>query len=833
MSSITANSPSPHFKFPSSGSPALHEGKDYFSFNSYNHGLQSPKPTTSTEDSMSKENQIRIPLDPKIDQQNLNMDKTGNVTHDFFNKDTPTMSKFHNKFDSLSSILTNGSDLTLVDNVQQRPKLPRVNDSTDTLSEIPLFRPPSLKFISSPINSNRHYGSITPSSATDSTFHSKLSSSSPHMTPTRPMVRHATSLSQDNTRFNLTRINKDLIYQLPKESSLISGENLIKLIDDSELSHQLESPNLIMIDVRPFGEYCKNHIKNSVNVCLSSTLLKRSSFGLRRCIDSLPAQDKSLFLSHLDIESSELHNTRFPTVVLYDSMTSSETKASLSISYTASKFIQDKDWNSDIYILEGGFTRFQQHYLSYLSNMEQFLQVHSQNGNNSLFSTITPESSPTSSINSISSLPLMPPTRANPGGKLTSSPILGRFVLPSPAPSVFKTRHNEELMTSRPDNSLSLLESSLSSEERDQLPTWILNTIGNDHGCSSIAKKFNYLEKTERDRLRKVFSTCQKDDDTPEISSGVELGNKNRYKDILPYEHSRVKLKESGCDYINASYISSDQSSNRYIATQGPLYGTIGDFWSLVVSHKSPLILSLTAQSEGGVEKCAPFWEAGLYHESSNVIKVELLEQNDNFMMNENSQTPAILRRLKISINDTIVHEILQLQIISWPDYGVCVDREDLLSLVGLKQSLLETTGLQDYPIIVHCSAGCGRTGTFCAIDSIIDMLSSNEVQRCDNVDPISQIVESFRRQRISMVQTIRQYLLIYDTVLLFMKKKLNNTNNKNNNYDDFWDKRVFNMALQGVTHKEIQGETHNTKTNNTNQNSDILSHFISDMRQV
>ncbi|SCU91539.1 LADA_0F10572g1_1 [Lachancea dasiensis] len=312
------------------------------------------------------------------------------------------------------------------------------------------------------------------------------------------------------------------------------------------------------------------------------------------------------------------------------------------------------------------------------------------------------------------------------------------------------------------------------------------------------------------------------------ISSGVELGSKNRYKDIFPYEHTRVILQkddttfESAASeditetYINANYLvnpfiqlqgslKSTCKNVRYIATQAPLAATTYDFYTCILNNNVPLILSLTDEFENGVEKCFKFWAEGDY----DGIQIRLLaEQEVQTSELESGAGSVTIRRIQIRQPGGRVFETLQAQIKNWPDLGVMVNPRQILELICLKNVVVnELFEKQVYAngylptILVHCSAGCGRTGTLCALDSVlnnaskIDGLKQEWAERrsatevnpwsprrnscLDNsiFDPVIITINKFRKQRISMVQNVNQYLFIYDCLTsyfdLCMKAKM------------------------------------------------------------
>uniref|UniRef100_A0A3Q3AQR8 protein-tyrosine-phosphatase n=1 Tax=Kryptolebias marmoratus TaxID=37003 RepID=A0A3Q3AQR8_KRYMA len=233
---------------------------------------------------------------------------------------------------------------------------------------------------------------------------------------------------------------------------------------------------------------------------------------------------------------------------------------------------------------------------------------------------------------------------------------------------------------------------------------------------------------------------------------------KNRYTNILP-DFSRVKLismhNDEGADYINANYIPGYKHSKEYIATQGPLPETRNDFWKMVLQQKSPIIVMLTQCNERRRQvKCDHYWpfknEPVMYGD----ISVEMLSEN-------NESTEWIIRKFRLGYADE-TQDVLHLNYISWPDHGVPTVNaiESILQFVHIVRQ--QANRIKD-PIIVHC-AGVGRTGTFMALDRLMQHIREHEF-----VDILGMVSE-MRSHRVSMVQT--EYVFIHQCVLLMWQKK-------------------------------------------------------------
>ncbi|CAI4231085.1 unnamed protein product [Auanema sp. JU1783] len=229
--------------------------------------------------------------------------------------------------------------------------------------------------------------------------------------------------------------------------------------------------------------------------------------------------------------------------------------------------------------------------------------------------------------------------------------------------------------------------------------------------------------------------------------------HKNRYANVVAYDHSRVSLTNaeevSGGDYINANYIDGYDKPKTYIATQGPLPETFADFWRMVWEEGSATIVMLTNLEERSRVKCDQYWPTRGTSVYGN-IHVTLLETM--------VLAHYTMRTLRIQCSDEPeVREIRLLQYTAWPDHGV--PDHPTPFLIFLKR--VKTLNPPDAgPIISHCSAGIGRTGAFIAVDIMLERL------RYESTVDIFGCVTALRGQRSYMVQTEDQYVFIHDAVL-------------------------------------------------------------------
>uniref|UniRef100_A0A665W436 protein-tyrosine-phosphatase n=1 Tax=Echeneis naucrates TaxID=173247 RepID=A0A665W436_ECHNA len=233
----------------------------------------------------------------------------------------------------------------------------------------------------------------------------------------------------------------------------------------------------------------------------------------------------------------------------------------------------------------------------------------------------------------------------------------------------------------------------------------------------------------------------------------LENKSKNRYKNILPFDTTRVEIRETdpdvpGADYINANYI---REGKVFIATQGCLQNTVIDFWKMVYQESTHVIVMTTKEIERGRNKCVRYWPE--LHTTKEFGKV--LVRN----VDEQPAQDYILRKLEVTRLDRKepVRYIWHYQYLSWPDHGVPNEPGGVLWFleeVNRTQSTIPDTG----PIIVHCSAGIGRTGTIIKLWDYLYYFTY-----CD-ID-IPKTIQRVRQQRSGMVQTEAQYKFIYMAV--------------------------------------------------------------------
>uniref|UniRef100_A0A8C5G991 Protein tyrosine phosphatase non-receptor type 13 n=1 Tax=Gouania willdenowi TaxID=441366 RepID=A0A8C5G991_GOUWI len=239
------------------------------------------------------------------------------------------------------------------------------------------------------------------------------------------------------------------------------------------------------------------------------------------------------------------------------------------------------------------------------------------------------------------------------------------------------------------------------------------------------------------------------------IGQTKENKKKNRYKNIVPFDTTRVVLGKDG-GYINANFIKMPVKDEdfMYIACQGPLPTTLRDFWQMVWEQKSNVIAMMTQEVEAGKVKCQRYWPdtprtAEMVDERLQIMLIQ--DQNlDNFVI-------RLIEVKDVQTNQTQL--VTHLNYTGWPDHGTPSQPEQLLTFISYMRHIH-----QSGPIITHCSAGIGRSGTLICIDVVLGLISK------DADFDISAVVRNMRLQRHGMVQTEDQYIFCYQVILYVLR---------------------------------------------------------------
>ncbi|XP_036102062.1 tyrosine-protein phosphatase non-receptor type 12 isoform X3 [Molossus molossus] len=235
-----------------------------------------------------------------------------------------------------------------------------------------------------------------------------------------------------------------------------------------------------------------------------------------------------------------------------------------------------------------------------------------------------------------------------------------------------------------------------------------------DHnGEDNFARDFMRLRRlSTKYRTEKIYPTA-----TGEKEENVK---KNRYKDILPFDHSRVKLTlktpSQDSDYINANFIKGVYGPKAYVATQGPLANTVIDFWRMIWEYNVVIIVMACREFEMGRKKCERYWP--LYGEDPITFAPFKISCEA-----EQARPDYFIRTLLLEFQNES-RRLYQFHYVNWPDHDVPSSFDSILDMISLMRKYQEH---EDVPICIHCSAGCGRTGAICAIDYTWNLLKAGE----------------------------------------------------------------------------------------------------------
>ncbi|KAF7208245.1 receptor type A [Nothobranchius furzeri] len=260
-------------------------------------------------------------------------------------------------------------------------------------------------------------------------------------------------------------------------------------------------------------------------------------------------------------------------------------------------------------------------------------------------------------------------------------------------------------------------------------------------GCNGLEAEFKKLTsvKIQNDKMR-----------TGNLHANMK---KNRVTQIIPYEFNRViipvKRGEENTDYVNASFIDGYRQKDAYIASQGPLLYTIEDFWRMIWEWKTCSIVMLTELEERGQEKCAQYWPSdGTVCHGDISIEIKREEENESYTVRDFLVTNS---------RENKARAVRQFHFHGWPEVGIPMDGKGMINIIAAVQKQQQQSG--NHPIIVHCSAGAGRTGTFCALSTVLERV------KAEGILDVFQTVKSLRLQRPHMVQTLEQYEFCYKVV--------------------------------------------------------------------
>ncbi|XP_052793847.1 receptor-type tyrosine-protein phosphatase alpha-like [Mya arenaria] len=292
-----------------------------------------------------------------------------------------------------------------------------------------------------------------------------------------------------------------------------------------------------------------------------------------------------------------------------------------------------------------------------------------------------------------------------------------------------------------------------------------------------------------------------------EVAAEERYKGKNRYKEMYAYDHSRVpleKAKPDDPDYVNACFVDGYEKVKKFIASQGPTKNMIDEFWQMVWQQKADKIVMLTNLIEMASIKCIQYWPEKGEPCSYGGITISYINTKEfpdyNIRTWEAVQTGSKPRRIR------------QFHFKTWPDKDV---PDSAWCLVDFWKSVDTNCSANGSPIIVHCSAGVGRTGTFIALDNLIYQAKE---EKC--VRPL-QMVQTLRRQRVNMVQTKEQYVYLHEAVAEALLIGTHHVYSKQ--FDSFYKHMVtkepgsprtrveeqFDLIENGITEETVQESGH------------------------
>nr|CAG4651608.1 EOG090X01LO [Triops cancriformis] len=292
-----------------------------------------------------------------------------------------------------------------------------------------------------------------------------------------------------------------------------------------------------------------------------------------------------------------------------------------------------------------------------------------------------------------------------------------------------------------------------SESSRSSTSSWSEEPVVTNMDISTGHVVLSYMEDhlRNKDRLDQEWAALvayEAEPCTVTAATLPENEKKNRYPDVLPYDHSRILLNslinQTGSDYINASTITDHDPRNpAYIAAQAPLEATVADFWQMVWEQGSVVLVLLTKLNENGANFCFRYWPdegSALYH----VYEVHLVSEHiwcDDYLVRS-----FYLKNVQTGETRTVT----QFHFLSWPDKGV---PSSIKALLEFRRKVNKSYRGRSCPIVVHCSDGAGRTGTYCLIDMVLNRMAKGAKE----ID-IAATLEHVRDQRPLAVRTKQQF---------------------------------------------------------------------------
>uniref|UniRef100_A0A182N2F2 protein-tyrosine-phosphatase n=1 Tax=Anopheles dirus TaxID=7168 RepID=A0A182N2F2_9DIPT len=287
-----------------------------------------------------------------------------------------------------------------------------------------------------------------------------------------------------------------------------------------------------------------------------------------------------------------------------------------------------------------------------------------------------------------------------------------------------------------------------------------------DIPLKSFPNQYDELFQSNREKVSKEFQAINYFSDfalqeTVSFQSARENDRKNRYVNILPYDSNRVLLdsyedEEDGDganDYINASFIEGYKYQREYIATQGPKQETCYDFWRMVLQYEIESIVMLTQPIDHDKNKCCQYYPRFNQYNDFGDLRVKCTQELN---------LSLYYKRLFLVSKGNLTKAVFHYHFLDWPDHSCPASTTDLIKFSKIVRAERKSYAI---PLVVHCSAGVGRTGTFIALDIILQRMQQEKKIN------VYDTVKRLRRQRVKMVQTLDQYTFLYQCCLEYVSK--------------------------------------------------------------
>ncbi|KAJ7293893.1 hypothetical protein C8J57DRAFT_1043427 [Mycena rebaudengoi] len=594
------------------------------------------------------------------------------------------------------------------------------------------------------------------------------------------------------------------------------------------LSSWIDDPSTLIVDIRPHAAYSSARICRAISLSVPSTLLKRPLFSLQRLSAMLPSSSaRSRFSAWRTA----------PRILVYDADSPSLSDTS-NIQGLLRKFLAESPPGAtiDLAWVQGGFQAVWRDRRDLVDAVPPTPETETEDEEDDAdYRVLRAHNLPQSAfaLSSTTSAQTRPSTR--PGKLFRDHPPTPRTVAHAALAGSAQTSFNPFFDTVRQNTELShgiteRIPLRLPRRVRrriSELPfQWLRdiarragaddssdsssNTSGSavsararhaaqaedvEEGSEALAMQFYRIELAEQRRLMGVMEHHSRESDGGgvggvfpfSITAGFEKGSKNRYRHIWPFEHARVRLHRRSApprtppspfdDYVNASYVQPLCTTRRYIATQGPLEATYGDFWNMCWQQDVRVIVMLTQEVEGSMVKCGRYWTEGtcavcgfadVSAHSASTATTSTASSAGGFFQSASTtnststSTPApqlikrFLRVTHAAYPDAPPRRVVQLQYLGWPDMNVPEDARGVLGLVWEVGRVMREVGgggegssaeggdgsgrngsevregkvdprtgvvrrAGPAPVLLHCSAGVGRTGGFIAVDAVLD----------------------------------------------------------------------------------------------------------------